>query len=62
VGAVGAVAGAAALGAAYPTAGTIRIRLASDEMTVAGALFIAPALRHVEDAIPAPASKRSRSG
>ena len=48
--------------AAIPTAGTIPIRLANDEKRLAGALFIAPALRHVEDAIPAPASKRSRSG
>jgi hypothetical protein len=45
-----------------PCSGTIPIRLANDEKRLAGALFIAPALRHVEDAIPAPASKRSRSG
>lgn len=49
-------------GAAIRTAGTIPIRLANDEKRLAGALFIGPALRHVEDAIPAPTSKRSRSG
>jgi hypothetical protein len=38
------------------------VRLANDEKRLAGALFIASALRHVEDAIPAPTSKRSRSG
>ena len=48
--------------AAIRTAGTIPIRLANDEKRLAGALFIAPALRHVEDAISAQASKRSRSG
>ena len=35
---------------------------ANYEKRLAGALFITPALRHVEDAIPAPTSKRSRSG
>jgi hypothetical protein len=58
VGAVGAVAGAAALGAAAAGAAYPYCRYYpyppcyySDEMTVAGALFIAPALRHGEDAI-----------